>query len=345
MKELKFAVFGAGFWSNYQIAGWKELPGIKLQAICDHDLERARVMAEKFDIPAAYADAETMLANETLDFVDIITTVEGHLPLAKLAATRGLDVVCQKPMAPSLAECAEMVKVCKDNGVRLFVNENFRWQLPIRRVKGLLDSGVVGQPFKGRVSFCSAFPVFDNQPALKQLDRFILTDIGSHILDICRFLFGEVDNLRCLTRRVNQSILGEDVATVLMEMSNGVHCQAEMSYASKLEKEVFPETLLLIEAENGSIELAAGMTIKITDDQGTRVEKAIPEPYHWVNPEYALVHCSIVDTQANLAEGLRGGAAETTGEDNYQTSRLIWACYHSAEQKELVLMNKFTGHE
>jgi hypothetical protein len=130
-----------------------------------------------------------------------------------------------------------------------------------------------------------------------------------------------------------------------MEMTSGLHCQAEMSYASKLEKEVFPETLLLIEAEKGSIELAAGMTIRITDDQGTRVEKAIPQPYEWVNPEYALVHCSIVDTQVNLAQGLRGGVAETTGEDNYQTSKLIWACYHSAEHQELVMMDKFQANE
>src|SRR5210317_1136517 len=113
MKELNFAVFGAGFWSNYQIAGWKELPGIKLQAICDKDLEKCRAMAKKFDIPGVYSDPETMLTEETLDFVDIITTVESHLPLAKIAASRGLDVVCQKPMAPSLAECAEMVTVCQ----------------------------------------------------------------------------------------------------------------------------------------------------------------------------------------------------------------------------------------
>jgi len=345
MKELKFAVFGAGFWSNYQIAGWKELDGLKLMAICDPDLQKCRTMAEKFDIPGVYSDAEELLANESLDFVDIISAVDSHLPLAKMAAARGLHVVCQKPMAPSLNGCAEMVKACKENGVMLLVNENFRWQLPIRRVKELLDSGIIGQPFKARVSFCSAFPVFDNQPALRQLDRFILTDIGSHTLDICRFLFGEAHNLRCLTRRVNQSIKGEDVATVLMEMTDGVHCYAEMSYASILEQEVFPETLLLIEAEKGSIELAPDMTIKITDAGGTRVEKVEPQLYPWVNPEYALVHCSIVGTQANLLDGLRGGAAETTGDDNYQTSRLIWACYHSAEHKKLVVMDEFEGHD
>lgn len=345
MRELKFAVFGAGFWSNFQIAGWQELEGLKLQAICDPDLEKGRKMAQRFKIPTVYASAGELLSNETLDFVDIITDVDSHLPLVKMAAAKGLHVVCQKPMAPSLKECREMVDACRKHAVKLFINENFRWQAPVRKVKQQIESGVVGKPFKGRVTFCSAFPVFDNQPFLRELDRFILTDVGSHILDICRFLFGEASNVRCMTQRVNPGINGEDVATVLMEMKDGLHCYAEMSYASKLEKEVFPETLLLIEAESGTIELAADMTVKITDTHGTRVEQVSPKFYPWADPDYALIHSSIVDTQRNIVEGLRGGEAETTGDDNYQTSKLVWACYHSAEQNQLVLMEKFIGYE
>ena len=73
-------------------------------------------------------------------------------------------------------------------------------------------------------------------------------DIGSHVLDICRFLFGEANSLYCLTQTVNATIKGEDVANVLMEMSNGIHCYAEMSYASILEKEVFTGLNPLVKA-------------------------------------------------------------------------------------------------
>ncbi|GJM30716.1 MAG: oxidoreductase [Cyclobacteriaceae bacterium] len=346
MKELKFAVFGAGFWSNYQIAGWKELPGLKLSAICDPEQEKARAMAEKFGIPQIYTNPKDLLSNEQdLDFIDIITEVDNHLPLAQLAASRGINVVCQKPMAPSLPECKQMVESCKTSGVKLFINENFRWQAPLRRVKQLLDNGNIGAPFKARVSFCSGFPVFDNQPFLRTLDRFILTDIGSHILDICRFLFGEARNLRCLTRRVNPDIKGEDIANVLLEMTSGLHCYAEMSYASILEDEVFPQTLVLVEGEYGSIELCSDYTVKITNRQGTIAERHNPQLYSWVDPDYALVHSSIVDTQANLLQGLRGGEAETTGDDNLQTSKLIWASYYSAENNELVDLANFNHYE
>src|SRR5690606_10067820 len=168
---------------------------------------------------------------------------------------RGLDVVCQKPLAPSFGEAKQLVDFATRSGARLFVNENFRWQAPLRRVRALMADGVIGDVFKARISFCSAFPVFENQPFLAQLDRFILTDIGSHVLDICRFLLGEVETLYCRTARVSPGIRGEDVATVLMHMRSGAHCIAEMSYASIREREVFPQTLLLIEGAAGSIRL------------------------------------------------------------------------------------------
>ncbi len=71
---------------------------------------------------------------------------------------------------------------------------------------------------RARIDYANSFPVFDNQPFLKELDHFILTDIGTHILDVARFLFGEASSVRCQTRRMRRDIAGEDVATVMMEM-------------------------------------------------------------------------------------------------------------------------------
>ena len=99
--------------------------------------------------------------------------------------------------------------------------ENWRWQAPLRALKAVLDEGHIGRLFRGRIHYCNSFPVFDNQPFLKQLDRFILTDIGSHILDTARFLFGEASQLYCQTCQVHPDIQGEDVATVMLKTSMG----------------------------------------------------------------------------------------------------------------------------
>lgn len=327
---LKGVIIGTGFWSNFQIPAWQELTGVKITGLYNRTFERAKSIGKKFGIGNIYSTPEELLNKEQPDFVDIITDVDTHVPFTTLAAERGIHVICQKPMAPSLASAKEMLHVCKMNNVGLFIHENFRWQLPIRKLKEALDSGAIGKAFKAKVSFCSAFPVFYNQPFLKELDHFILTDIGSHVLDICRFLFGEAKTLFCLTQRVNTAIKGEDVANVLMEMQDGLHCYAEMSYASVMEKEAFPQTLVFVEGEQGSLHLTNDFELKIIHKSSMMSATIQPVMYNWLDPAYAVVHSSIVDCNRNILHGLQGGNAETTGTDNLKTVQLVWASYESA---------------
>jgi predicted dehydrogenase len=121
-----------------------------------------------------------------------------------------------------------------------------------------------------------------------------------------------------------------------MEMKNGVHCFAEMSYASLLEKEVFPQTLILLEGSKGSIKLDADFELRVTTGKNTSVETVKPVIYPWVDPEYAVVHSSIVDAQRDILKGLRGGKAETTGKDNLKTMHLVYSSYKSAKTGKVI---------
>lgn len=327
----KGAVIGTGFWSHYQIPAWQEIEGVEIVAVYNRTRKRAESVARKFGIDSVYDSVDELLDKEDIDFIDIITNVETHALFTRKGAEAGVDVICQKPMATGLGEAREMLETCQAHQVNLFIHENFRWQAPIRRVKTLIDAGEIGEVHKARISFCSAFPVYDNQPFLRELEHFIITDVGSHILDVSRFLLGEVSSLYCLTRRVNPSIKGEDVADILMEMRNGSHCFVELSYASILEKEAFPQTLMLIEGSAGSISLTHDFEVKITTREGTRSTAVRPEMYDWLDPDYAVAHSSIVDCNRDILQGLYGGNCETTGEDNFETVRLVWAAYESAE--------------
>jgi predicted dehydrogenase len=140
---------------------------------------------------------------------------------------------------------------------------------------------------------------------------------------------------------VNPAIKGEDVANVLIEMQSGLHCFAEMSYASLLEKEAFPQTLVLIEGTKGSLHLTNDFVLKTTTSSGTVSELIKPVLYSWLDPAYAVVHSSIVDCNRNILNGLRGEAAETTGEDNFETVKLVFAAYESARTGEVVHLKHF----
>ena len=101
------------------------------------------------------------------------------------------------------------------------------------------------------MSFRSGFDVYAAQPYLATDERFIIQDLGIHILDVARFLFGDVATLAATTQRVNPRIRGEDVATMLLAHESGVTSVVDCSYASRLPRENFPETLLEIEGDRG----------------------------------------------------------------------------------------------
>jgi predicted dehydrogenase len=337
MAPLRFAVFGTGFWSRFQLAAWQELDGVQCVALYNRTRARAEALADAFGVPAVYDDPEELLLNEQLDFVDVITNVETHSQFVHLVAAHGLPVICQKPMATALNQAKEMLRACQDAGVPLFIHENWRWQTPIRRFKAALDSGEIGQPFRARIHYCSSFPVFDNQPFLKELERFILTDMGSHILDVARFLFGEATSLYCQTHRVHPDIQGEDVATAMMQMGDQVTVLCEISYASRTEIERFPETYIFVEGDRGALTLGPDFWVRVTTEDGVRARRYPPPRYAWADPAYDLVHSSIVPCNENLLHGLRGtGKAETTGEDNLETMRLVFAAYESAASGQVL---------
>lgn len=337
MDALRFAIFGTGFWARFQLAAWRELPGVECVALFNRTWTKAETLAKDFNVPAVYDDAEELLRRERLDFLDIITDVGTHERFVNLAFEHGLPVICQKPMASDLTAARRMVETSRQRRVPLFIHENWRWQAPIRAFKGVLNSGKLGRIVRGRIDYAHSFPVFDNQPFLKELEQFILTDIGTHILDVARFLWGEAAELHCLTRRMHPDIRGEDVATVMLRMADEVTVTVNLSYASRWEFDRFPETLIYVEGTEGGASLGLDGMLKVFTRDGAEQYRIQPKHYSWADPAYALVHASIVDCQRNLLDALRGAApAETTAEDNLRTLELVFAAYDSAAERKAV---------
>lgn len=337
MANLKFALLGAGFWSHFQLAAWRELPGVECVGVCDPVQAKAEALAGKFGIAQTYRDPEELFRHGKLDFVDIVSSPDTHSALVHLAARHRVPVICQKPMALSLSEAEEMVSACREAGVPFFVHENWRWQTAIRQLKKILAGNEIGRPFRARIDMISAFNVFANQPALKEIEQFILTDVGTHILDVARFLFGEAESVYCLTNRIHHDIRGEDVATVTMKMSGPTTVICEMGFAgSPLEEDRFPETFIFVEGDEGSVRLASDFWIRVTTREGTFSRRYPPEVYSWVDPAYSVVQSSIVPCHANILGAIRReSAAETTGEDNLKTLRLVFGAYQSATTGEV----------
>ena len=223
---LRVAVAGAGYFARYHYEAWSRIEEATLVALADPDGARAGAVARDFAVPRTFESLEALLAEVEIDLLDIATPPETHHSLVALAAARGLAVVCQKPLAPSLAEARDIVALAEDGRIPLIVHENFRFQPWYRHAKALLDAGRLGQPhaisFRLRPGDGQGPAAYlDRQPYFQKMPRFLIHETGIHFVDVFRFLLGEVAAVTARLRRLNPAIAGEDAGYVLFEFESG----------------------------------------------------------------------------------------------------------------------------
>lgn len=340
--ELRGALIGCGFFALNHLHGWQDAKGASIIAICDQSAERLQVVGDQFGIIKRYTNAREMLEAEKPDFVDIATTISSHLDLVLLAAELGIPAICQKPFAKNLEDAKAMVLACERANVPLMIHENFRWQSAIRKVKEVLQSGQIGRAFWGRISFRSAYDVFSGQPYLAEGERFIVEDLGIHALDVARFLLGDAKSVSARTTRVNPSIKGEDVATMLLDHGNGCTSVVDCSYASRRETETFPETLIEIDGSLGSLQLLQGYKLTVTTANGTTQSDVSPPVLLWASKPWHNIQESVALIQQHWVDCLKAGTEPaTSGRDNLQTFALVEAVYESAKTGKTIDLLQF----
>jgi D-apiose dehydrogenase len=340
MSELRGALIGCGFFAVNQMHGWRDVEGASIVAICDRDPDRLSIVGDQFGITRRYSDAAALFADGGFDFVDIATTVQSHLPLVTLAAEHKIPVICQKPFALTIEDAKSMVRVCHEAGVPLMVHENFRWQSAIQAVHSVIHSGEIGEVFWGRFSFRSGYDVFAGQPYLAKGKRFIIEDLGIHILDIARFMMGDVKTVTARTRRVNPNIAGEDVATILLDHESGATSIVDCSYVTKLSRDPFPETIIEIDGTQGTIRLNQGYQLQVSTEKGLRALDVSPPLLSWASRPWHNIQESVFAIQKHWVDCLRNGhALATSGDDNLKTLALVEAAYASAASGGIVTLD------
>jgi predicted dehydrogenase len=332
MSTLRVGVVGLGFFAQNHLEAWRVIDGVELTAVCDRDETKVAAAQERFGIAKGFIDADAML--DAVDALDIATTAPSHRALVEQAARAGKAVICQKPMAETLDDARAMVDACRRAGVSFTVHENFRFQRPMREIAQLLREGAIGEPFFARISFRTPYDVYANQPYLATDERFIILDLGIHLLDLARCFMGEARDVSCWTNRVNTNILGEDVATMILDHGTGRTSIVDCSYATQRVPDPWPQTLVTIEGQSGTIELAQDFRLHVTRDGKTVTRFVPPHPWPWSRPPLDAIQDSVVVFQRHWLTCQRSGAAaETSGDDNLRVVELVHAAYADAERR------------
>jgi predicted dehydrogenase len=327
---LKGVMIGAGFFANFQAEAWNRVDQVELVAVADPVPGRAAAFAAEHGIPHSYTDAASMLQSESADFADIVTRPETHRELTELAARHCRAVICQKPMAPAWAECEAMVEHCAQQGVRLLIHENWRWQPWYREAKRLISQDWLGRVFhfgfRMRTGDGRGLTPFQQQPYFREMERLLLYETAVHFLDTFRFLAGEIESIFCQTNRINPTIRGEDYALALVSFLSGAKGMID---ANRISGHFPPDVAFgefRIEGERAMIRIAADGDLFVTEyDQ--------PETLHPMEtPKQGYKGDSVKALQQHFAECLLSGeAAESEGAGYLRTVAAVEACYLSAQ--------------
>lgn len=226
----RIGLAGAGFVAPHHLRAWRQLRGrATVAAIADPNPEAARSRAQAFGVPATYSSIEQMLERERLDVIDIASSRETHAPVCRLAADRGLAILCQKPLAPTLAE-AELLVTDIGSRVRLMVHENWRFRPHYRRIGEWLREGRIGAIRTATMTlFTSGLipdasgraPAIERQPMFATLERLLVMEVLIHHIDTLRFLAGPLTLRSAAIGRSCPLVRGEDRASIFMTTATG----------------------------------------------------------------------------------------------------------------------------
>jgi predicted dehydrogenase len=312
--------------SAHHLHAWKDGATAEVVAIADPDDRKAHQRAREFGVASVRRSAADMLRHDRIDAVDIASPVETHVDGCMCAAERGLPILCQKPLAPTLAEAHALVRQVTGRS-RLMVNENWRFRPYYRQVKAWIAAGLIGRVVQFRLATRSSGlvpdangnrPAVARQPFLATLERLVIGELLIHHLDVARWLLGplEVRDVQAL-RGV---VAGEHAATIVLSGAQDVIAVVEGNMAAP----GFPATptdRLEIVGTSGSIALD-GEELALLGEKPERHRLDLGADYQQ----------GFTNAAAHFATCLRSNQPfETDAADNLHTLALVHDAYAHLE--------------
>lgn len=332
---LRGVGLGAGYFAPFQYEAWTRIPEAKIVAIYNRTESKARAMMDAYGVPRYYGDWKEMIDRERPDFADIITPPETHEEMCAFLASRGVHIVCQKPLAPTYDAACRIVENARSAGVRFMVHENWRWQPWYRKIKSIQQAGEIGEfthlHFRMRMGDgWSERAYLDRQPFFRDYPRLLIYETGVHFVDTFRYLMGEIVEVYANLRRLNPAIRGEDTGQVFFRFASGATAIWDASRYNETESPSprFTFGEMRIDASGGHLTMDTGSSLRI---------KPLGQPAREVDYARENVNFAgdcVYATQRHFVDRfLDGGEFESNGEDYLRTMRVVDAIYDSAARQ------------
>ncbi|HEY0471027.1 MAG TPA: Gfo/Idh/MocA family oxidoreductase [Kribbella sp.] len=357
--KLKVGVVGLGYAGRTALEAFSELPDVEVVALAGLETDVLKSLGAQFQVPQLYEKWEDLLAVDGLDAVSIATPTQLHAPIALAALDRGLHVLCEKPLARTVAEGTAMVQAAEKAGKVLKVVFNHRQRGDVAALKHQIDEGQLGRIYYAKAHWMrrNGIPGMGGWFTNRELSGGgPLIDLGVHILDLALHLLnepqvetvsastfaelgprgrgGEVSQTLATMTALGSAFEVEDLATAYLRLEGGGALQLEVSWATyraagdNFGIELFgTEGGAKIEVQNYS-----GVdTLRIFTDVGGVPAEVRPA----TGP--GLGHRAVISEF--VATVLSGDWAAHNGAEALRRTQVIDACYASAQARREVAID------
>jgi predicted dehydrogenase len=282
--RVRVGVIGTSWWAELgYLEGLRDHGGVQLAAICGRDGDRAAGVAAKYAIPRVSTDYRELIAQGGLDALIVAVPDALHYPVVMAALDAKLHVLCEKPLARSVAEARAMYERAEAVGVRHMTHFTYRWFPPFRHLRNLIAEGYVGRQFHADFRYLAGYA---RQTGYRwrydrQRGAGALGDLGVHMVDLARWCAGDIArigaHLATLVPREGAdsqpSDPANDAALLAVEFRSGAQGLIQASAIAFLDGQ---RQEVAIHGEAGT--LTATATLESSEIAGARGDERQPHP-------------------------------------------------------------------
>ncbi len=255
-KQVRVGMIGCKFMGKAHSHAYRDLPFFfetdvvpVQQALAARDREGVEQAAKQWGWASCETDWRRLLEREDIDLIDIVTPNHLHAEMAIAAAEAGKHVICEKPLAMSVNQAQRMLEAVKKAGTVHMLCHNYRFAPAVQFAKKLIDEGRLGRIYHIRAQYLQDWIMDPQFPLVWRLRKEVtgsgaLGDIGTHILDLARFLVGEFQEVAGMMETfIKERPVGE--------MSGGLNAKVESGEMGEVD--VDDAAVFMARFENGAL--------------------------------------------------------------------------------------------
>ena len=318
--RTRVALAGCGRISQVHLQTIKDEQRVTLVGVVDTDKQAADSTAEAFGVKPYY-EVKDLLEGVKPDALVICSPPNTHRTIAELALRSGVHVLCEKPLATSIADAEAMVATARESDRVLMMASKFRYVPDVIRAKNLIESGILGEIIAFENEFCSRVDMKNRWNARSEVaGGGVLIDNGSHSVDIVRYLVGPIESQQAIFGKRWQDLEVEDTARLFVRCLDGTMASIDLSWSIHKENPYF----IRVYGTDGTLEIGWG---------SSRYRQS--EKLDWVTFGSGYNKFKAVGAQlSNFIDTVSGtGEPRITSEDAIESVRVIQSAYASSQEQ------------